>query len=91
MRLYQRNIFAQATLEDTCPLRENKMKFENQDAFKMTAAYLERKENLSAASAYFKTFVETYEKFDRWLDSPDPVKTMEDERKAARANPDSLL
>jgi len=44
----------QATLENTCLMIDNVMKFENQDAFKMTAAYLQRKENLSAATAYFK-------------------------------------
>lgn len=57
----------------------------------MTVAYLARKENLSAAMAYFKKFIETYEKFDRWLSSPDPIKTIEDEKKTARASPDSLL
>ncbi|MBK0099593.1 hypothetical protein IBT49_26740 [Erwinia sp. S63] len=67
------------------------MKFENQDAFKMTVAYLEHKENLAAATAYFKNFLETYEKFDRWLSSPEPIKTMDEEKRAAKASPDSLL
>ncbi|MDL4914526.1 MAG: hypothetical protein QRY16_12240 [Enterobacterales bacterium endosymbiont of Blomia tropicalis] len=67
------------------------MKFDNQDAFKLTMAFMDRKENISSASGYFKTFVETYQKFDRWLSSPDPVKTLNDERSAAKTDENTLF
>lgn len=67
------------------------MKFENQDAFKLAVAYMERKENITGITVYFKSFIETYQKFDRWLSAADPVQAVEEEKKAAKANPDSLL
>ena len=67
------------------------MKFENQDAFKLAVSYMERKENVTGITVYFKSFIETYQKFDRWLSAADPVQAVEEEKKAAKANPDSLL
>ncbi|MDU6442443.1 MAG: hypothetical protein E6559_21570, partial [Pantoea sp.] len=64
---------------------------ENQDAFKLAVAYMERKENVTGITVYFKSFIETYQKFDRWLSAADPVQAVEEEKKAAKANPDSLL
>ena len=49
------------------------------------------KENVTGITVYFKSFIETYQKFDRWLSAADPVQAVEEEKKAAKANPDSLL
>ena len=67
------------------------MKFDNEDAFKLAVAFMNHKENATIASSYFKTFIDTYQKFDRWLSAADPVQAVEEEKKAAKANPDSLL
>lgn len=70
---------------------EKLMKFDNQDAFELTMAFMNRKENISSATGYFKSFVETYQKFDRWLTSPDPIKALADEKTAAKAKEDTLF
>ncbi|MCZ4058536.1 hypothetical protein O3W44_04780 [Pantoea sp. LMR881] len=67
------------------------MKFDNQDAFELTMAFMNRKEHISGASGYFKSFVETYQKFDRWLSAPDPIKALADEKTAAKADEDALF
>lgn len=52
------------------------MKFDNEDAFKLAVAFMNHKENATIASSYFKTFIDTYQKFDRWLSASDPVSAM---------------
>ena len=61
------------------------MKFDNEDAFKLAVAFMNHKENATVASSYFKTFIDTYQKFDRWLSASDPVSAMKAEKAAAKA------
>ena len=67
------------------------MKFDNEDAFKLAVAFMNHKENPTIASSYFKTFIDTYQKFDRWLSASDLVSAMKAERAAAKAAEDSIL
>ena len=41
---------------------------------------MNHKENATIASSYFKTFIDTYQKFDRWLSASDPVSAMKAEK-----------
>jgi len=67
------------------------MKFDNEDAFKLAVAFMNHKENATVASSYFKTLIDTYQKFDRWLSASDPVSAMKAEKAAAKAGEDSIL
>lgn len=61
------------------------MKFDNEDAFRLTQSFMNRKEIKSDDSDYFVEFLRTYERFDKWLSSTDPIGRAIIEKKQSNA------
>lgn len=66
------------------------MKFENEHAYNLTRDYMSAKADQLTEITYFIRFIETYVKFDEWLNSDHPIESANACKKPLRINPNAF-
>ena len=66
------------------------MKFDNEDAYNLARDFLHNHGGSLNEQSYFSKFIDTYEKFDAWLNTENPAESARQSRKPFKINDESI-